>query len=354
MSISDARYLLDKIEKPTVDLAVDEIAALLQIAEPDLLAVLWHRADQVRKATVGDAIHLRGLIEFSNYCRRHCLYCGLRRPNQKVVRYRLTPEQILRTVDILAQHGFKTVVLQSGEDPDTTLEMLTRVIRGIKSRHDIAITLSIGRRSKADWHALKAAGADRFLLRHETACPELYARMHPDDTLADRVGDLVTLSRSGFELGTGNLVGLPGQTALDLAKDLELARRLDVDMYGVGPFIPHPETPMADVPSGTTLMVYKMMAMARLVLRDVHIPVTSALTALDPFAREKGWQRGANVVMPNATPTEVRARYEIYQQKGLNIEPLSATLAHLNHEIAAIDRFVSTDHGRALRRRYAS
>lgn len=318
------KQLIERAELHGAELQLDEIKALLHINAPDDLELLWQAADRVRQREVGDEIWLRGLLEFSNYCRCDCLYCGLRRSNTGLTRYRMTPEEILTAVESIARANIGTVVLQSGEDPWWTAERLVELITAINEKHDIAITLSLGDRPYEELARFREAGADRYLLRHETANAELYDHLHPESTLLERVEVLKSLRKLGYEVGSGSMVGLPGQTVDDLAMDIYLARLLEVDMFGVGPFIPHPDTPLGTENGGTSELTYKMMAVARLVLRDVNMPVTTALATLDPDGREKGWQRGANVVMPNATPAPYRQQYELYNNKRC----LTDTLAH--------------------------
>lgn len=346
--------LIERAERAGGELSAAEIAELLALAADSELELLWQAADTVRRREVGEEIWLRGLLEFSNVCRCNCLYCGLRRDNKELPRYRLTEEQILAAVARLRRLGIGTVVLQSGEDPFFTEERLVWLLQAIKRESkehscDMAITLSIGYRPKSELSAFKQAGADRFLIRHETANETLYGAFHPDSALADRVRQLNDLRELGYEVGSGCLVGLPGQTVADLAADIALARELDVDMFGVGPFIPHPATPLAAALPGSTLMTYKMIAVARLVLRDVHIPVTTALSTLEEDGREKGWRRGANIVMPNATPAPYRAQYELYKNKRCIDDTLEHCRGCLGRRIGSVGRVIGQGRGTALR-----
>jgi len=350
MSISSLDDLLERCRTDPGGRTKEEIASLLRLTDPGDMAALWRAADTVRREKVGSDIHLRGLLEISNYCRRNCHYCGLRWDNRAVSRYRLTPRTILDTVEALDRQGIRTVVLQSGEDPGWSVGQLARLIESIKGRYDMAVTLSIGRRPPEEWRILRDAGMNRYLLRHETACPTLYERFHPGDTLQDRIRALKELRALGVDIGSGNLIGLPGQTPEALAADLLLARALEVDMYGVGPFIPHPETPLSNVPAGSVQDTYKMIALARLILQDVHIPITTALCTLDPAARGRGWSRGGNVIMPNATPPDVRGHYEIYREKGVGHAALETTVESIRGEIHAMGRSVSTSRGGSLKR----
>ncbi|MBS3950488.1 MAG: [FeFe] hydrogenase H-cluster radical SAM maturase HydE [Peptococcaceae bacterium] len=342
--------LIRRAEIEGAVLSIEEIEELLTIADPAELDLLWQAANRVRAELIGSDIWMRGLLEFSNVCRCNCLYCGLRADNTGITRYRMSSAQILAAVDRIAKAGIGTVVLQSGEDPYWTAERLVSLIEAIKRRHDMAVTLSIGNRTESELAEFRRAGADRFLIRHETANPSLYKEFHPDSTLEDRVRQLRALKDMGFETGSGCLVGLPGQTTADLSSDIALARELNVDMFGVGPFIPHPDTPLREASGGTALMTYKMIAVARLVLRDVHIPVTTALSTLEEEGREKGWARGANIVMPNATPSPYRAQYELYKNKRCIDDTLEHCLGCLSRRISSVNRTLGYGRGGSLKK----
>jgi biotin synthase len=294
----------------------EEILHLLSLPAAEDKEALFHAADEVRKACVGDEIFLRGIIEFSGYCIRNCHYCGLRAQNRDITRYRISEEEILERARFIEGKQCTTVVLQSGEDPYYTTDRLCSIIRMIRSETTLAITLSVGERPYDDYRAFKEAGADRYLLRHETSNPELYRTLHPGFELADRVQCLKWLKELGYEVGSGCIIGLPGQTVEDLARDVMLISALDIDMIGIGPFIPHPGTPLKDNPLGDTDMVLKMLAVLRLVTRDTNIPSTTALGVISPEARRKAFLAGANVFMPNFTPDRFTAYYEIYPGKG--------------------------------------
>lgn len=298
-------------------LGVEELARLISPADDDERRLLWQVADRERAKTVGDEVHLRGLIEFSNYCVQNCLYCGLRRGNRKLRRYRLSPEQVVDTAVRAAALGYGTVVLQSGEDPYYTGPILAGIIREIKRRtgEKLAVTLSVGERKRDDYALWREEGADRYLMRHETADPKLYAALHPGQTLTSRLECLATLRELGYQVGAGNMVGLPGQSAKTLAQDLLLLQELDVEMAGIGPFIPHPETPLAACPGGGILETVSVVAAARLLLPLVHLPATTAVGSIHPRGRQMALAAGANVVMPNVTPADRRPLYEIYPNK---------------------------------------
>ena len=264
---------------------------------------LFKRADDVRRKNVGDEIHLRGLIEFSNICRNNCLYCGIRRDNKKVCRYRLSEEELIKTARQGADMGFKTIVMQSGEDMYFTAERLCRIISAIK-KFDVAITLSIGERSYDEYKAFREAGADRYLMRIETTDKELYHRLDPQMSWQHRYECLLMIKELGYELGSGIMVGLPGQTLESIANDLLFLQDLEIDMAGIGPFIPHPDTPLAGESGGSLSLALRTMAVMRIMLPDINIPATTAMESLHPNGRIMALQAGANVVMPNITEEE--------------------------------------------------
>ncbi len=309
-------------------LALDRPAILHWLAETDSARLddLWREADRVRKEHVGDEVHLRGLIEISNHCLRQCHYCGLRAGNGDITRYRMTADEILACAKLSRDFGYGTVVLQAGEDEGLTLDAVAEIVKRIKAEATVAVTLSLGERTLDELRAWREAGADRYLLRFETSNSDLFSRMHPPrgGRRPSRMSLLRQLGPLGYEVGSGVMIGIPGQSYEDLASDLELFRELDLDMIGVGPFIAHPATPFGQaqpadnagqVPA-SELMTYKVMALARLLCPDANIPSTTALATLNlDEGRELGLQRGANVVMPNMTPPEYRVYYEIYPAK---------------------------------------
>lgn len=268
-------------------------------------------------AVYGNAIYLRGLIEFTNYCRNNCLYCGLRRGNKEVRRYRLSENEILDCCDLGYQLNFRTFVLQGGEDPAYTDADICRLVSKIKERHpDCAVTLSIGEKEHASYQAYFDAGADRYLLRHETANAEHYGKMHPPElSLQHRLKCLYDLKEIGFQIGAGFMVGSPYQTPEALADDFIFLRELKPHMIGIGPFIPHHMTPFKDFPAGTLADTLLYLSILRLMFPKVLLPATTALGTIDPLGREKGVLAGANVVMPNLSPTGVRRDYLLYDGK---------------------------------------
>ena len=275
---------------------------------------LYRRADDVRREAVGDAVHLRGLIEFSNICRNDCLYCGIRRGNRQVQRYRMTDEELVETAKRAAALGFQTIVLQSGEDMHFDQARMCHIIEQIK-RLDVALTLSVGERDYGDFKAFREAGADRYLMRIETTDRDLYNRLNPGMSWERRHECLLMIRDLGYELGSGIMVGLPGQTVESIADDLLYLKDIGIDMAGIGPFIPHPETPLAGEAGGTLEQALRTMAIMRILMPDINIPATTAMESLHPQGRIMALQAGANVVMPNVTEGEYRRLYELYPGK---------------------------------------
>lgn len=301
-------------------------------------------ADKVRKENVGEEVHLRGLIEFSNICKRTCKYCGLRCANKELDRYRIEPDDIIFYAKKAVEMGYKTVVLQSGEDEYYSRDVLCKVIKGIKDL-DVALTLSVGERSFDDYKAFKDCGADRYLIRIETTDKELYKKMHPNMNFENRVRCLKDLRKLGYEVGTGCLVGLPEQTISSLAEDILFFKEINADMVGIGPFIAHPHTPLKDCPNGDFTLALKVMALTRIMLKNINIPATTAMETLNPNGRIIALQSGANVVMPNVTTTEYRAKYEIYPNKICINENPSQCFQCISGKIKSIGRTISTGYG---------
>lgn len=337
----------------------DEIIAWLKEDNQARLSTLWRRADTVRQENVGGEVHLRGLLEISNHCVRLCAYCGLRAPNTELIRYRMSPEEIVACAKQAAQLGYGTVVIQSGEDPGLTAEVVAGVIRDIKTETPLAVTLSLGERDDDEFRLWREAGADRYLLRFETSNLSLYEKYHPPPPgkRRHRIEILRHLRALGYEVGSGVMIGIPGQTYADLADDLLMFRRLDLDMIGVGPFIVHPRTPLADadfqplLPDGEQVpsseeMTYKVIALSRLLCPRANIPSTTALATLNrQKGRELGLVRGANVVMPNITPPEYRVHYEIYPNKACLRETADACHTCMHGRIEWMGRQVGQGPG---------
>ncbi len=305
---------------------------------------LFQKADTVRKETLGDEVHLRGLIEFSNICRNNCLYCGIRCGNALVKRYRLSEDELIQTAFNAANLGFKTIVMQSGEDLYYTTDKLCHVIEEIK-KLDVAVTLSIGERSYEEYKAFREAGADRYLMRIETTDKDLYHRLDPHMSWEHRHECLLMIRDLGYELGSGIMVGLPGQSIESVADDLLYLQSLPVDMAGIGPFIPHPQTPLAKEKGGTLKLALRTMAAMRLLMPDINIPATTAMESLHPQGRLMALQCGANVIMPNVTDTEYRKLYELYPNKICLNESAMQCRTCIGLKIKSIGRTIGTGYG---------
>ena len=305
---------------------------------------LFSLADKTREEYVGDEVHLRGLIEFSNICKRQCKYCGLRCEDKFIDRYRISKENIISYAEHAVNMGYKTIVLQSGEDEYYNTDLMCEIIAGIK-KLGVALTLSIGEKTYEEYKAFKEAGADRYLIRIETTDKTLYNQMHPNMDFDNRVRCLEDLGRLGYEVGTGCLVGLPNQSIESLADDILFFKEINADMVGIGPFIPHPHTPLKDSATGSFTLALKVMALTRILLKDINIPATTAMETLNPNGRIIALQSGANVVMPNVTTTEYRAKYEIYPNKICINENPDKCKGCISAKIQSIGRSVSTSFG---------
>lgn len=305
--------LLKKLYQ-TNSLTGEELLYLLNNLDPGTEKLLFSLTHQTRKKYYGRKVYLRGLVEFSNYCRQNCLYCGLRRDNRHISRYRLRREEIWHLCQRGYRLGFRTFVLQSGEDPYYTDELLEDIIAGLKERcPEAAVTLSLGEKSRQSYHRYYAAGADRYLLRHETAAGHLYAGLHPGMSLQNRQKCLQDLKAIGYQVGAGFIVGLPGQGNRELVADLLYLKELQPHMVGIGPLIVHPDTPLKDCPNGTSKKTLICLALTRLLLPEALLPATTALNVLSPTGLERGLAAGANVVMLNLAPASVRVKYELYK-----------------------------------------
>jgi biotin synthase len=278
---------------------------------------LYKAADEARRSVYGTDVYIRGLIEFTNYCKNDCYYCGIRRGNKNASRYRLTAEQILSCADTGYELGFRTFVLQGGEDPHYTDEMICGIVSGIKRRHaDCAVTLSLGEKPEESYRAYWSAGADRYLLRHETADEAHYRMLHPASmSLEDRKRCLWNLKKIGYQVGSGFMVGSPYQTTANIIADLRFLRELRPAMIGIGPYISHRDTPFKDFSGGTLELSLRLVSILRLMHPYALIPATTALGTIAPDGRERGLAAGANVVMPNLSPTSVRKYYLLYDNK---------------------------------------
>ena len=322
-----------------------ELAALLETDAHD--AELFAAANAVRREHYDDVVFLRGLIEFTNHCRNNCYYCGIRRDNLKVQRYRLTPEEILSCADEGYALGYRTFVLQGGEDPYYTDERVCDVVSTLHTRFpDCAITLSIGEKPRASYQAFFDAGARRYLLRHETASEAHYAKLHPAElSLANRKRCLWDLKEIGYQVGAGFMVGSPYQTTHELIADLRFLQELQPDMIGIGPFIHHADTPFKDFPNGTLELTLRLLAILRLMFPYVLLPSTTALGTIHPQGRELGLKAGANVVMPNLSPVAVRAKYKLYDNKICLGEESAQCRGCLERRVAAAGYRIVTDRG---------
>ena len=305
---------------------------------------LFKAADEVRREFVGDEVHLRGLIEFSNYCKQNCCYCGLRRDNKNVKRYRLTEEQIIQFAKHAGDLGYKTVVLQSGEDSYFTKERMIKIIKEIK-KFDLAITLSIGEKSIEEYKEYKDAGADRYLIRIETTDKNLYSKLDPGMDWDNRLRCLKDLRTLGYEVGTGCLVGLPEQTLDSLADDILFFKKINADMIGIGPFIPNEDTPLSAAFGGAFELALKVMAITRLLLPDINIPATTAMETINPNGRIIALQSGANVVMPNVTQGDYRKFYAISPGKICVNDTADKCRGCITGKFNRIGRYVSENYG---------
>lgn len=275
---------------------------------------IYEEADRIRRETVGDIVHIRAIIEFSNICARQCRYCGLNCTNPDIEYYQMTEDEILATAREAIDAGYKTIVLQSGENPKLDREWMGRIVKKI-NQMGATVTLSIGELTDEDFRYYREQGADRYLLKHETADPDIYSRLHPCGTLESRLHCLMTIHEMGYETGSGFMIGLPGQTLETIAEDLLLLKKTGCKMAGIGPFIPHPETPLGDAEPGDPELTKRAVALARILIPDANLPVTTALGVVNQTAKENAFACGANVVMKKVTPDEYKEAYEIYPAK---------------------------------------
>lgn len=328
-------------------LPLDAYEHLLAHADAETAALLAKHAVALRTDYYGTGVFIRGLIEISNYCRNNCYYCGLRAGNTSCERYRLSANEILARADAGYELGFRTFVLQGGEDPKLTDSVLCPLVHTIKQRHpDCAVTLSLGERSTESYAALREAGADRYLLRHEAADSSLYEHLHPQDMSQERrMHCLSDLRAAGFAVGVGFMVGAPGQTSASLATDLIFIEQFRPEMCGIGPFIPHHATPFAHEPGGTLEQTCLLLSIIRIIHPPVLLPATTALGSIDEQGRERGILAGANVVMPNLSPTDVRSKYEIYDNKAYTGIESAEGLASLDKRMQAIGYRIVVDRG---------
>lgn len=305
------KQLIDKAYVES-NLSQEKIVEILKNKDEDNIKYLFNKAEETTIEYCGNEVNIRGIIEFSNYCRCNCSYCGLNIHNLNIKRYRMSKEEILKVAKEAYEVGYKTLVLQSGEDLFYTSKMLCDIIKSIKEIGDVAITLSIGKRSKEEYADLKKAGGDRFLIKHETSDENLFSKLHGGNKLEDRIQALRDLKEVGFQAGSGFMIGLPSQDYYILAKDILLLKELDVDMAGIGPFIPHPQTDLRNELKGDTLLTLKVVALCRIILKDTHLPSTTALGVLNKEHKFTSLKCGANVIMQKLEPYKYRRLYEIY------------------------------------------
>ncbi len=328
----------------------DELKELISTDKYD--EELFAKADSLRQQYYGKNVYIRGLIEFTNYCKNNCLYCGIRAANSHAVRYRLTTEEILSCCETGYKLGFRTFVLQGGEDPYFTDSLICSIVSSIKEKFpDCAVTLSIGEKPRERYEAYFSAGADRYLLRHETASESHYSLLHPDSmSYQNRIRCLYDLKDIGYQVGAGFMVGSPYQTDENLVSDIRFLQKLSPDMVGIGPYITHRETPFFDKPSGTLEKTLRMVALTRVFLPYALIPATTALGTIHPEGREKGLKIGANVVMPNLSPVRVRKLYDLYENKISTGEEAAECKNELEARVLSSGFKIVTDRGDVRRK----
>lgn len=338
--------LIEKLYQ-TGNLSDEELLEVIAMNDDEASALLRKYADEVRQRVYGKKVFLRGLIEISSYCKNNCLYCGIRCGNINAQRYRLDREDIMSCCENGYELGFRTFVLQGGEDPFFTDDFLVPVISGIREKYpDCAITLSLGERSRESYKKLKNAGADRYLLRHETASPELYSKLHPAGmTLKNRIDCLYELRELGYQVGAGFMVGAPFQTLRNIVEDLRFLQELKPHMIGIGPFIPHHDTPFSAAEGGSLQLTLRLLGIIRLMFPEVLLPATTALGTIAPDGRERGLQTGCNVVMPNLSPVMVRKKYDLYDNKISSGEEAAECRDSLEKKIISAGYFVSDERG---------
>jgi biotin synthase len=354
MSAADIATTIARVEQAGQYPALSDLERLLSLEDPRDQQMLFEAADRVRKRHVGDGILLRGLIEFSNHCVNTCYYCGLNRNNTSLERYRLSDEEILGGVALMSSQRIATVVLQAGEDDGIDPETFAKVVREIKGRFGISITLSVGEWPRSEFALWKDAGADRYLLKIESSDKALYESLHAHRSFENRLRCVADLQSLGYQVGSGCMVGIKGQTPAHLARDILYFAHDDFDMIGIGPFIPHPRTPLADEQRGGVEMTLKAVALTRIVTRNSHLPATTALGSLEQDFRIQGLKAGANVLMPNFTPVRAKKLYEIYPGKRCIEEPAGACAFCMEGLAASIGRHIDYSAGDSLKGRRVS
>ena len=348
--MTDVQSVIQKLVS-SGDISREEIILLLENRNADIQSVLAEKASATARENYGNKVFVRGLIEFTNYCKNDCYYCGIRCSNKNASRYRLTRDEILECASHGYDLGFRTIVLQGGEDAFFNDDLVVDIVKSIKREHpDCAVTLSIGEKSFESYKKFFDAGADRYLLRHETADPVHYSKLHPSNLSSEnRKQCLFNLKKIGFQTGAGFMVGSPYQTIENIADDLLFLKKLDPEMIGIGPFIPHKETPFADEQAGTLELTLYLLSIIRLMLPTVLLPATTALGTIDPRGRELGILAGANVVMPNLSPVSVRKKYDLYDNKICTGEEAAECMNCLKKRIESIGYEIVTDRGDNIR-----
>lgn len=339
------KKLIDKLEKEHF-LSKNEYVCLIENFE-NVREYAAKKARMICERVYGRDIYIRGLIEISSFCRNDCIYCGIRRSNKNAQRYRLSKEEILECCDIGYNLGFRTFVLQGGEDKFYTDEIIADIVRSIKKKYaDCAVTLSLGEFPTESYALFKKAGADRYLLRHETADKTHYEKLHPKEmSFENRMRCLRDLKNLGYQVGCGMMIGSPYQTAESLAEDMMFIQSFKPHMIGMGPFIPQHDTPFGNEKGGSVEMTLFMISLVRLALPNALIPATTALGTLDPLGREKGAEAGANVTMPNLSPVSVRKKYALYDNKICTGEEAAECLGCLMNRFGKVDRQIVFSRG---------
>ena len=341
--------LLDTIYKNKTT-RIKDIEYVLKLEDADSLAKLYNYADSIRKEYMGDEVLLRGIIDFSNYCSNGCEYCGLNSNNKKLSRYRMNTDEIMESVRTIAGIGIKTVILQSGEERGLDSFWLAELVRKIKAQYEMAVTLSVGEKTKEEYMKWRSAGADRYLLKIETTDKDLYLSLHPGMSFDNRIKCLKILKKLGYQVGCGNIIGLKGQTIKSIAKDICFFKENDFDMIGIGPFIPHPDTPLKESQTGEMMLTLKTIALTRMITRNAHIPATTALGSLGSYDfRIDALKAGANVIMPDFTPLPYKQLYEIYPAKRCLHETGSLCVGCLKNKVESIGRYISFKRGDSVK-----
>lgn len=344
--------MIDIVEKlySQSNISDEELKALIETDNDSASEILRWRADEVRQKHYGRKVFLRGLIEISSYCKNDCLYCGIRRSNKAADRYRLSREEILSCCENGYSLGFRTFVMQGGEDSYFTDDVMCGIISEIKEKYpDCAVTLSLGERSYESYKRMKEAGADRYLLRHEAADATLYSKLHPSElTFENRKNCLFNLKELGYQVGAGFMVGAPFQTTESIITDLRFLQELQPQMIGIGPFVPHHSTPFAEEKGGTLELTLRLLGIIRLMFPKVLLPATTALGTISPTGREMGLKTGCNVVMPNLSPVAVRKKYDLYDNKICTGEEAAECRICLQRRVESAGYTIASERGDAV------